>query len=182
MVTHFLHLPHLNHPPKRDILEWELLKETLKNIWVNIIQLLRTKISWFFFSGKWIKLENVILSEVTQIQKDIHVLTNKWLAKKVYIMPRIHPQNSKSSTSWRAQVRMPHSHLGKRRMQSQEGREWGTWKGKRLGWGWDRGRHDLVFGEGKDWRPEGQENECKHETSENRRMGEPSIIHQRTGK
>jgi len=38
--------------------------------------------------GKWIELENSILSEVTQTQKDIHgmwyVLTNKWiLAKKV---------------------------------------------------------------------------------------------------
>jgi hypothetical protein len=36
------------------------------------------------FAGKWMELEN-ILSEVTQIQKDMysHVLTNNWiLAKK----------------------------------------------------------------------------------------------------
>jgi mRNA deadenylase 3'-5' endonuclease subunit Ccr4 len=35
------------------------------------------------FAGKWMELEN-ILSEVSQIQKAMHVFTNKWLlAKKV---------------------------------------------------------------------------------------------------
>jgi hypothetical protein len=34
------------------------------------------------FAGKWVELENIILSEVTQTQKDMHawfVLTNKWI-------------------------------------------------------------------------------------------------------
>ena len=32
------------------------------------------------------ELENIILSEITQIQKDLHVLIDKWiLAKKVFI-------------------------------------------------------------------------------------------------
>ena len=36
------------------------------------------------FAGKWMDLENIILSEVTQTPKAWHVLTNKWiLAKKV---------------------------------------------------------------------------------------------------
>jgi hypothetical protein len=37
------------------------------------------------FSGKWMELENIILSEATQTQKGLawYVLTNKWiLAKK----------------------------------------------------------------------------------------------------
>ena len=41
------------------------------------------------FLGKWIELENIILSEVTQTQKDIHgiwVLPDKWiLAQKLRI-------------------------------------------------------------------------------------------------
>ena len=28
------------------------------------------------FTGKWMELENIILSEVTQTQKDIHVYTH----------------------------------------------------------------------------------------------------------
>jgi hypothetical protein len=38
------------------------------------------------FAGKWMELENIILSEVTQTPKihDLYVLTNKWtLVKKV---------------------------------------------------------------------------------------------------
>ena len=37
------------------------------------------------FAGKWMELENIILSEVTQTQKDMHgmnVLTNKWILAK----------------------------------------------------------------------------------------------------
>jgi hypothetical protein len=31
------------------------------------------------FTGKWMELENIILSKVTQIQKDMHVITNMWI-------------------------------------------------------------------------------------------------------
>jgi hypothetical protein len=44
--------------------------------------------------------------------------------------PRYSPQNSKRSTSLRAQVRLPQSHLGERRKQSQVEREGGILEGK----------------------------------------------------
>jgi hypothetical protein len=32
------------------------------------------------FAGKWVELENIILSEVTQTQNDVHgIITNKWI-------------------------------------------------------------------------------------------------------
>ena len=33
------------------------------------------------FAGKWMELENIILSEVFQTQKDMHciILSNKWM-------------------------------------------------------------------------------------------------------
>jgi hypothetical protein len=31
------------------------------------------------FLGKWMELENIILSEVTQSQKNTHALTDKWI-------------------------------------------------------------------------------------------------------
>ena len=38
------------------------------------------------FVGKWMDLEYIILSEVTQSQKNTHVLTDKWiLAQKLRI-------------------------------------------------------------------------------------------------
>jgi hypothetical protein len=46
--------------------------------------------------------------------------------------PRYSPQNSKRSTSRRAQVKIPQSHLGKRRKQSQVRMDRGTWEGERL--------------------------------------------------
>jgi hypothetical protein len=50
------------------------------------------------FAGKWIELVNIILSEVSQIQKGMYVLTSKWiLVKRVQ-----NPQNSRRLTSRRA--------------------------------------------------------------------------------
>jgi hypothetical protein len=58
-----------------------------------------------------------------------YIHSNKWiLAKKrggSTESPRYSPQNSKSSKRWTAQVRMPQSHLGERREQSQVGTEGG---------------------------------------------------------
>ena len=42
------------HLPKRKILSWILLKDIMD------------------FVGKWVELENIILREVTQTQKDMH--------------------------------------------------------------------------------------------------------------
>jgi hypothetical protein len=58
--------------------------------------------------------------------------------------PRYSPQKSKRSTSWRAQVRTPQSHLGGRRKQSQVGREGETWGKVGVG-----GEPDLVLSEEK---------------------------------
>ena len=51
------------------------------------------------FAGKWIELENVILSEVNQIQKNIHVMYSLMgvYSPKTYRIPRI--QNSRKLTS-----------------------------------------------------------------------------------
>jgi hypothetical protein len=52
------------------------------------------------FAGKWMEQENIILSEVTQTQKDMHgVYSLILIAKKCTKYPRYSPQNSKSSTS-----------------------------------------------------------------------------------
>jgi len=90
-------------------------------------------------SVKWMELENIIPSEVTQTQKDMHgmyyawyMFTNKWILakKKSTEYPRYTSQNSKRSTSWITQVRTPQSHLGERRKQSQVGMEGGICEGK----------------------------------------------------
>jgi hypothetical protein len=56
------------------------------------------------FAGKWMELENNILSEVTQTQKDMHgiysLISGYWQKKKKsaeYL--RYSPQNSTKSTS-----------------------------------------------------------------------------------
>jgi hypothetical protein len=53
--------------------------------------------------------------------------------KKITEYRRYSPHNSKMSTSWTAQVRIPQSHLGQRRKQSKVCRKGGTWKGM---WNW----------------------------------------------
>jgi hypothetical protein len=58
------------------------------------------------------------------------------------------PQNSRRLTSQRAQVRMPHSHLGGRRKQSQDGEE-REGPGKESRQRSASGGHNLVFHEGK---------------------------------
>jgi hypothetical protein len=68
--------------------------------------------------------------------------------------PRYSPQNTEGSTR-RVQVRMPQSHLGKRRKESTSGK-----RGRDLGWKvngvWGNGGReepDLVLGEGKGLKP-----------------------------
>jgi hypothetical protein len=41
------------------------------------------------FLGKWIELENIILSEVTQSQKNTHALTDKWILAQKHGIPKI---------------------------------------------------------------------------------------------
>ena len=53
------------------------------------------------FAGKWMELENIILSEVTQTQKDMNgiysLITGYY--EKIYRIPKIQSKASKSSTS-----------------------------------------------------------------------------------
>jgi hypothetical protein len=53
------------------------------------------------FAGKWMELENSILSEVTHIQKNMHGMysLSGYYPPKDTDYPRHSPQNSKSSTS-----------------------------------------------------------------------------------
>ena len=64
------------------------------------------------------ELENIMLSEVTQTQKDMHGMYSL-LAKK-YRIPRIQFTELKKVESLRAQVRTPQFYLRGRRKQSQE--------------------------------------------------------------
>jgi hypothetical protein len=77
------------------------------------------------FSGKWIELENIILSEVTQNQNDLQkwfVVTNKLiLAKKVQNTQDTIHRTQKGKQAKMAQVRMLQFHLGGRRKQRAEG-------------------------------------------------------------
>jgi hypothetical protein len=70
------------------------------------------------FAGKWMELENIILSEVTQTQKDMHDMYS--LMSGYYPPPPkntvflgYNPQNSRRLTKRRAQVRMPQFNLGR---------------------------------------------------------------------
>jgi hypothetical protein len=75
--------------------------------------------------GEWMRLENIILSEVIQTQKAMHgihslisgyYISQKRKKKKIHTeYTRYSPQNSKGSTSGSAQVKMPQSQLGERR-------------------------------------------------------------------
>jgi hypothetical protein len=58
------------------------------------------------------ELENIILSEVIQIQKDMHwyILTNKWLLAKKYRIPMMHSIDPKKLNK-KAKVKMLRSHL-----------------------------------------------------------------------
>jgi hypothetical protein len=64
-------------------------------------------------AGKWVELENVILSEVTQAQKYIHgkyVLTSRYYPKSTENLES-NPQTTRSVTSRKAQVWMFQFHL-----------------------------------------------------------------------
>ena len=85
------------------------------------------------FAGKWMELEN-ILSEVTQIQKDMysHVLTNNWILakKKQYIIPRIqHTELKKVKRKCFNSLRREEKGITEGR---REGGNWvGEWSGER---------------------------------------------------
>ena len=65
------------------------------------------------FADKWVELENIILTEVTQTKKDMHgiysLISVYWLKSTEY--PGCNPQTTRSLTRRKAQVRMLQSHL-----------------------------------------------------------------------
>ena len=103
--------------------------------------------------------------------------TNKWvLAKENTEYPRYNPQNSRSLTSWRAQVKMLQSHLEGKRKQS-----WGE-EGGREGLQWEReggGKGGIWAGINRrkqEWSQEGQQNEWKYSTSGGGRWRRPFTL------
>jgi hypothetical protein len=125
------------------------------------------------FTGRKMKLENIILSEVTQTQRYIHGMYSLIISQKRTEFSGYNPQTSRRLTSWRAQVRMPQFHLRERKKQSQEGegRERhlggkGDREGKRKTW-------SGIRGEEQNWSPEGQQKESKQATLRGRRWGNP---------
>jgi hypothetical protein len=89
------------------------------------------------FARKWMELENIILSEVTQAQKDTHVLTNKLMFIK-----RKKPQNTQDSVH--------RTQKGQQAKGPKEGHLSPTWEEEKSNQKW--GGRDLG-GKG-DWRAE----------------------------
>ena len=118
----------------------------------------------FFFPGKCMEIENIILSEVTQTPKEIcmniwYVLTDKWILPKKF---RISMKNSQTIWSLRrgkAQMWMLQSPISLRTWNNiiiggrgMEGHVWNR------GGGGKKRRQYLVWGR-QERSPEGQENE-----------------------
>ena len=130
------------------------------------------------FASKWMEHHHEWDNSDPKVHA-LYVLRKKTEKKKSTECPRYSPQNSKRSTSWSAQVRVPQSHLGWWRKESQVEREWETWEEK---WtGGIRGKADLVLGEGKRLKPWGPTE--RMESGNLGRwevgVGGPSRIHQR---
>jgi hypothetical protein len=103
------------------------------------------------------ELENVILREVTQTQKNIHgmySLISGYYLKK-YRIPRIKSMEFKMVKKQKAQVKIPQSHLGGRRKGSEGRRDLGGRRGE--------GKGNMIgyCGGRQEGSPEGQQNEWK---------------------
>jgi hypothetical protein len=113
------------------------------------------------------KLENIILREVTQTQRDMHdmwsLISGYW--PKKYRIPGIKPTELKKVNKLKSPSEDAPIPLG----WEKEGGSM-TWLGKGTGRG--RGEHGQVLGGGgQDWRPEGQQKEWKKTTSGDKRWG-----------
>ena len=79
-------------------------------------------------AGKWMELENIILSEATHSQKETHAIYSLILnISKKY--KRIHRKQTIELKvyKYRAYVRMPQQHLGGNESSHREQSERGTW-------------------------------------------------------
>ena len=87
------------------------------------------------FVGKWIDLENIILSVVTQIQKDkynMYSLTHKWLLDIKQRKPAYNSQSQRTQTTKRTprQTYMDLINMGSRKRQDLLSKlgAWGPWE------------------------------------------------------
>jgi hypothetical protein len=98
-----------------------MTEEWIQNIWFTYTMEYYSAIrneDILSFARRWMELENIILSEVTQTQKIWYVLTNKWiLTTKKYRIPKIQSTELKKVNKLKcpSENRMPQSHLGERR-------------------------------------------------------------------
>jgi hypothetical protein len=132
-MFHYVHNSLVCDSQKLEITRCPTTKEWIQKMWLIYTMEYYSDIKnedILSFTGKWMELESIILSEVTQTQKNYvcYVHTNKWiLAKKYSKYPRYSPKTSKRLTGQRTQGSTPLSHLGGRRKQSQSGREGTRW-------------------------------------------------------
>ena len=118
----------------------------------------------FFFPGKCMEIENIILSEVTQTPKEIcmniwYVLTDKWILPKKFRISMKYSQTLWSLRTGKAQMWMLQSPISLRTWNNiiiggrgMEGHVWNR------GGGGKKRRQYLVWGR-QERSPEGQENE-----------------------
>ena len=137
---------------------------------------MRTNLS---FAGIWMELENIILSEVTQTQKDMHgmysLISGYEQQQQKYRIQftGLKKVNKLKGPSEDASVPLRRE---KKAITRGEG-------GRDLGGKWDgegRGEHDQVsVGGSRTEALEGQQKEWKQATLGGRRLGKPSRMHQR---
>jgi hypothetical protein len=135
------------------------------------------------FAGKWMELENIILSEVTQTQKDMYGIYSPIsrclppLPPKKYRILKIQSTELKKFNKLKCPSEDASVPLGGGEKKAITSREEGSWED----WGWEwwegRGETDLFWVREKDWSPEGQQKEWKQATSRDRKLGEPSKMH-----
>jgi len=90
------------------------------------------------FAVKWMELENIILSEVIQTQKDMHGMYSL-LAKKVYRIPKIQSTELKKDNKLKGPSKDTSVPLGReKKATTRSGIE--TWRER----GWDQGREGNM--------------------------------------
>jgi hypothetical protein len=111
--------------------------------------------------------------------------TNKQTNKQKYRIPKTQSTDLKKINKLKCPSEDTSVPLGreKKAITSGEGGRGLRGKVDRGGeWWGGGGKPDLVLGEGKGLKPEGQQKEWKQATSGGRRLGEPSKMHQRPGR
>jgi hypothetical protein len=148
-----------------------LTEERIKKIWYNYTMDYYSAIKnndFMRFAGKWMKLENIkniILSKVTQTQRNTHtwyVLTDRWILGAKLRIPTLHPTNHmelKKKEDQSLGVSILHRRQNKI-ITGSKGREGGSWR-KRGGRGKKKQGQNRYW-TGQERSTEGQETQLKH--------------------